>query len=334
MSTVYSCAPFESIRVAGGVGSSDSGRDAIGGHSVFLIHRNKSADGASLADEPLRKMLRRFAFGRVHNAALVGLGPDVWRAELGANGPARRNLVDECGYRLNVAPASGGGVRVVDTWFCGSRECCVCAVRRSNRLLARYGEKVRAAAASGPLFAGTLTVPGSAELRESLGLLMRGLTAFLAGRRRLVGHPLAQCRGGVVSVEVKRGSGGLWHPHAHLLLAASSLDFPALRSYWIRAAPGAVWAWFGRVSGDPFKAAVETLKYSLKRELAAPRDVLHGVAQSKGARFVRSFGLFYGLGSADVEKASAVRSFVWNGSEYDPDSGPLPCPFLVEWGSR
>lgn len=322
------------------VGSSDFGEPGgrVPDEHLYLILRNKSAVSlASLPEGPLRSMLRRFGYAMRHNRAVCDLGADVWVAKLGERGAERRAAVADCGWRLNVAPgrSASGGVRVVNTWFCGDRICCVCAVRRSNRLLARYGEHVRAVEERSHLYGLTLTVRDTEELRPSFRSLTDGLSRFFAGRRRLVDHPLRRSLGCIASTEIKRGAGGSWHPHTHCLVAADKLDYAATRNEWLRCAPSSQWIYCFRVVGPAFRAAVETLKYSLKRELQAPIDVLDMVRVTRGARMVRSFGCFYGLGKHKPEKVATTHSFVWDGTEYEVDSGKtvdyfLPCDSAIE----
>ena len=217
-------------------------------------------------------------------------------------------------------------------WCNMPRLCQACAHARGIKLAKASAEKVATALNEDrdlrPWLV-TFTVKNGSDLAERLEHLLDGYSAGVQrakdaskGKRRhsQFGH----VQGAIISVEIKRGKAGGWHPHVHCL--------------WL--VPASAWAWhegktgvelepnahrelcneWHEITGDsyvvnakPLETAqdmakgepvqneylvaelFEVFKYLTKPGETSPKDVVHAWWVTVGKRLVRSYGKLRGL---------------------------------------
>lgn len=231
--------------------------------------------------------------------------------------------IEGCGHYLRFRHYYEiGHWKLTEASFCKQHQVCHhCAFNRAARYggnLARMAKSAMAADATLKPIALTLTIPNGPDCSERLQRLCEGVSKLLAklrkGRSKATRHKsaLAPCKAGFVALECTRNHlTGEWHWHAHaLLLCADWIDQDDLRAEWSRCIGEDVAIPHLKHVKDGekglLKAVCETIKYSVKfsamiPEQAKPKkgqlrpsDILTIYRASRGARLIRTFGLFRG----------------------------------------
>ena len=218
------------------------------------------------------------------------------------------------------------------TWCNMPRLCQACGHARGIKLAKSSAEKVATVLNDDrdlrPWLV-TFTVKNGACLVERLNHLLDGYSAGVQrardasnGKRRQ--SQFGHVKGAIISVEIKRGKAGGWHPHIHCL--------------WL--VPASVWSWhegktgvqlepnshrelcdeWHEITGDSFVVNAkpletaqdmakgdpvndeylvaelfEVFKYLTKPGETCPKDVVHAWQVTQGKRLVRSYGNVRGL---------------------------------------
>jgi Replication protein len=220
----------------------------------------------------------------------------------------------------------------------------------------------------------TFTVKNGEDLAERREHLQRSVNVGMErGRnnRRGNGRPsvFADFHGMVSSVEIKRGRGGLWHPHLHALVAVQKSagwrpqmygqghvlestkhkqicdEWNAITgdSYNVNIKP--LQTTLSQVVGQPVDAkrliaeCFEVVKYSFKPAEMSPLDIIHAFQATQGIRLCRSYGCFYGVKLVeewDDEPLCGITlrsSFKWNKEGgYEEMSTVLYREVKCQWG--
>ena len=156
---------------------------------------------------------------------------------------AARRKLDSCAAEVRtIANIENGKGRIRQAKTCDQWHlCCICAERRSAKYRAETDRRVWSLSDSLALLTPvliTLTVRDREVLTDALDGLVEGYNTLKTRcrTRRATGRgraELAKLTGGVVSYEVSRGAGGLWHPHLHIGgWVDSYIDEDALSSEW------------------------------------------------------------------------------------------------------
>jgi hypothetical protein len=205
-----------------------------------------------------------------------------------------RHYTQRDSVRLHAAP------------FCHNHHLCpFCAMRRGTKLVQAYMARTEVVRSEEPWLRPsmiTCTVRDGPDLDERFKHL-RSAWKELMQRRRLnascgdyAGTWLANVDGGVISYEVKRGTGsGEWHPHLHgIVLSRAPLDMHALRDEW------------HEITGDSHQCDVremygeadgflEVFKYALKFSTLSLADNFDAWRALARTRMVSSFGCYRGV---------------------------------------
>lgn len=202
---------------------------------------------------------------------------------------------------------------------CTAMLCPFCAGRRAVRHLQNTVPKIKLVLSEQTdlvpyLF--TVTIRDEADLRKMYQTL-RGLWSKVVKMRRETkcgnrSSCWGKFEGGVMSFEVKRGSGsGLWHVHGHaVILAPAGLDPHEFQSAWSDLC--GYWAQANLkplTSADLLKSEpqadatdkalakdlMEVFKYALKFNAMSFDDRFQAYRELSGQRLVRAFGALWGL---------------------------------------
>lgn len=205
---------------------------------------------------------------------VVGIESDLQRAVFGADAVERRRIVEALG-RVEGLPWASRCRRMTDccqvpavgltasgavgaVWFrCRDRLCPLCSRCRGRQV----AERVHAATAKADsLRFATFTIAHSdAPLVEQMDQLQAWFRAF-----RRTAEWKKHVRGGVATIELKRGKGdGRWHPHLHMLLDGEYWDQAALSNAW-RAVTGTSFIVDIRLVHSRKDAAFYVAKYASK----------------------------------------------------------------------
>jgi hypothetical protein len=152
-------------------------------------------------------------------------------------------------------------------------------------------------------------------------------------RKRRGTGPLRDVLGAILSVEVKLGTGGKWHPHFHILITMPRkcrVSASELRHEWDILTGGR------QLRLDPLlqeSDVVEVFKYAVKPDDLdkCGQSSIEGVRTRfqiyqvlKGARLIRGFGCYFSVQDVDLQERESVEDlgkwldliFRWMGSEY------------------
>lgn len=291
--------------------------------STFTLGPEQSADqGASAVAHA--KRLVRFARGKCRadgmatwlagrldegSASILGNGWSVADVRLKAE------KLCQCGSWLRFRDYyTVGEVKLHAANFCCLAYLCpFCASLRASRGARRYLTRFQALMAAKGVYGAsmlTLTMRSRANLHEMLDLLERAISnrfgrAAQSVKRGISSSEFGKFSSAVVSIEIKRGRGGLWHAHAHALVIQTGwVDLPALTAEWARAvgqekASVSLRALEGVKLCDPsrlMKDFAEVFKYAVK--LGADlsfSDNWAAYLAACGRRMVRSYGGFRGV---------------------------------------
>ena len=213
------------------------------------------------------------------------------------------------------------------------RVCQICAIRRQGRYLGKYFPHVTSLAEQGYAFSFcTFTVKNDADLRTAFDSIKNGMKAMLNHRRRAslsnskyLRIEFSKVRGGLITTEVKRGSGSrLWHPHHHVLVVHDKnvvINSDLLSGEWSHFNKGAG----HKVHVEPVTLTVasliECIKYPIKFGDLSPADIYEAWTTLKGEFMIKPFGLMRG---ADVAlPAEDAHTFTDNNEvvlNYDEDT--------------
>ena len=248
---------------------------------------------------------------------------------------ARAKRLKGCGsYVVQSEWYRTGIVTTDDARFCHQPKLCVgCAhaesVNKAKAYSARAVEVLRKNPDLRPVLI-TFTVRNGKDLKERLDHLNRARVAikkrrenYAAGMR---GYTVfGDIVGGVGSIEIKRGKGGLWHPHLHMLalvpksagwefqtigdevvlIGAKFDDFRrewteiTVDSFVVNVKPLNAWAVMDNgleLQVDlVMKEMFEVLKYPFKPGEMSPVDTLHAFDVTQKMRLVHNFGFLYNV---------------------------------------
>jgi len=203
--------------------------------------------------------------------------------------------------------------------------CETCAGFRAWDLVRAYVARIRQVLASGKFvpYMVTLTLPNTEDLRPVFSDLRRfgarliELAKYSRSGRWCGCSAVGEIAGGVLSMEIIRGRGGLWHPHFHglLLMSRDLLDVQAteLLEFWSDMVGGNArsnhirqiaseeliaksLAFLDVVNVDVMSNCLEVFKYPLKFTAMSGED-LWDVRRvlPRGARLIRNFGVLRGV---------------------------------------
>lgn len=194
-----------------------------------------------------------------------------------------------------------GKVTVGRANFCEKHLACrVCAIRRAAKYGEAYEEKIEAfrnlEPYTKPIFV-TFTIKNRESLADAVTHLTRSFSRLWKeakddGRRvrmRRAPSELLAVRAGVRSLEVKRGKGGLWHPHLHcLFFVPHYISQAKLSQEWLRVTGDSMVVDVRRTrEGQDIRAALcEILKYVTKFSELTNEDRLEIVEYMKGKRTI------------------------------------------------
>lgn len=311
--------------------------------SLFLIHTNKSGGRSANADDKKTydqdKTARDFRDGAAENEGISALPErlekyarqteDALKFGSWLTGAKGSKRIKAIGHRV----ASCGSHLVFHDYYrrdlvklamanncCMAMLCPFCAGRRAIRHLQNTIPKLRHVLASEQgLVPYLLTITirdedGCADMYRKIKALWSKVIEIrresLKGKR--AGVCWGKLAGGVMSFEVKRGSGsGLWHIHGHALVCGAAGLSPRefqegwsdLVGYWaqldLRPLNSSL-----RLQLDPdsqeteqavAKDLMEVFKYALKFNAMTFEDRREAFEKLQGKRMVSAFGAFYGV---------------------------------------
>jgi hypothetical protein len=201
----------------------------------------------------------------------------------------------------------------------------VCAIRRAAKLCAAYESKIAEVMGekeNQKLYASmiTYTVKNGADLEDTLNHLIHSWRSVWARSRkeltRGMRSPLCCVKGGVCSVEIKRGkNSGLWHPHLHVLVLSEGLpNASKLSKDWHKETGDSYQVTVSPCKEGVMKGLIEVLKYITKFSETAARDVLEIYEKTQRKRFVMPFGILRGVkvpeGLEDEELDGAYIDYI------------------------
>ena len=209
--------------------------------------------------------------------------------------PELADKLTSCHSRVAVLTCGKHIAKVIPNHTCEFRLCPDCARRRSRRHFDNYLPKVEAFARAHRVTPVHLVLTQT-HRAETLG---ESIKRLMAAFRKLVRRSfwIEHFRGGTWSVEVTKGTDGLYHTHLHLLAFRSKFfDIALLRSEWLAVTGDSV-----NLNLKPILEAAavagglrEVLKYVSK-----PLDVRRFTAENlrdflrvKNMRFFGTFGEF------------------------------------------
>lgn len=199
-----------------------------------------------------------------------------------------------------------GKVRLHNATFCKQHLICpLCAIRRGAKALGAYLARWQVIQAEHPdlrPYLLTLTVKNGDDLEErqkhlthSLKRLMHHRRDFNAGTRGAPWTELCKAQGGVYTLELTNKGNG-WHPHAHMIVLASSEPCQeALSAEWHRITGDSFIVDCRPITGDPTEGFMEVFKYAVKFSDLSLEDNWQAAQVLKGKRLLNSFGLFRGV---------------------------------------
>jgi hypothetical protein len=174
---------------------------------------------------------------------------------------------------------------------------------------------------------------GPGDLKASLAIGMKAWGKLWKRRVNRGTGPLRDVLGAILSVEVKLGTGGKWHPHFHILITMPRkcrISASELRHEWDILTGGR------QLRLDPLlqeSDVVEVFKYAVKPDdldkcgqasIEGVRTRFHIYQVLKGARLIRGFGCYFSVQDVDLQERESVEDlgkwldliFRWMGSEY------------------
>ena len=199
-----------------------------------------------------------------------------------------------------------GKVRLHNATFCKQHLICpLCAIRRGAKALGAYLARWQVIQGEHPElrpYLLTLTVKNGEDLEErqnhltsSLRKLMDRRRDFNAGTRGAPWTELCKAQGGVYTLELTNKGNG-WHPHAHMIVLASSEPCQeALSAEWHRITGDSFIVDCRPITGDPTEGFMEVFKYAVKFSDLSLEDNWQAAQVLKGKRLLNSFGLFRGV---------------------------------------
>ena len=199
---------------------------------------------------------------------------------------------------------------------CHNRFCAVCQKKRSLLWFMRMFPIFKFYLESNTkLVFVTFTIKNTETLEEGLNTLQDGWRYMTKDAKKIANAFKALFRGGVRSIEVKRGkNSGLWHPHMHcIFVMRGNHPFKKLehwlRSFWNTCLCtihkkveklGSVKLDKINVLNDGIQAICETFKYSTKFDWEHDdKDIVELVETLKGRRMITPFGCIKGLINED-----------------------------------
>jgi len=225
-------------------------------------------------------------------------------------------LLRDCGsYLVFRDYYTVGKIRLHAASFCRKHLLCpLCAIRRGAKALKAYTDKLSVLLTDDPLlkpYLVTFTLKNGPDLGERFNHFFRSMTRYTDKRREAlkikkhgrscVPVEMNKAKGGVSSIEVKRGSGSdLWHVHSHgVWLCAVPPDAVKLAAEWKEITGDSfivdVRPFTGNTMEDYLKGFMEVFKYAVKfssMEFADNWDVYNLLS---GRRLINSFGVFRGV---------------------------------------
>lgn len=254
----------------------------------------------------LQARIERYAKAKVASRLIAQHAPDIER------GRRQIGCGDYLNFRTVAAGEQAGLSRLHAADFCCQpRTCPFCAVRYSAKNVQAYHPKlVEIADQNGYRFwFATFTVANGPCLAERFRHLMASYQKLVwrikQGQQR--NQELGKIKGGIAHAEVKRGSGsGEWHPHIHAVFCLSDhLHYKAVHAAW-KAVSGGCNCYLRPLHSDKArgkpdyrealaKDLCEVLKYPMKFNEIAPRDIWQAAVVLRGKRFLRTFGCIRGL---------------------------------------
>jgi hypothetical protein len=115
---------------------------------------------------------------------------------------------------------------------------------------------------------------------------------------------LCKVAGGVYSIEIKRGKGGLWHPHIHMFaLLTGYVDQDKLSQEWLEMTGDSFIVGVTKCDNGIMAGLIEVLKYTTKFSEMEPVDIVEIADCAQGKTLTSNLGILRGvavdIGSAD-----------------------------------
>jgi hypothetical protein len=296
----------------------------------------------ALAKAITTKKFKQYASRKRVNCLIGGiLGTELDEPDL------QKRLIG-CGHYLEFRHyLDTGQLKLSVGYYCNMHMLCpCCAAARSRRLLAKYLPLLfdTRHSYSRRHYMLTLTWPppsqelaleaGPGDLKAALAIGIKAWGKLWARRKMRRTGPLQDVLGAILSVEIKIGKGGKWHPHFHILLTMPRklrVSASELRHEWEMLTGG------NQLQLDVLKQesdVVEVFKYAVKPEdldkcgeasVEGVRTRLHIYQTMKGARLIRGFGCYFNIQDVDLRERESVEDlgnwldlmFRWSGSDYE-----------------
>jgi hypothetical protein len=177
------------------------------------------------------------------------------------------------------------------------------------------------------------SVAGPGDLKASLAIGVQAWGKLWARRKMRGTGPLRDVLGAILSVEVKLGTGGKWHPHFHILITMPRkcrVSASELRHEWDILTGGR------QLRLDPLlqeSDVVEVFKYAVKpadldsigrADVAGILTRFEIYQVLKGARLLRGFGCYFDVQDVDLSQPEIIDDpgqwvdliFRWMGADY------------------
>jgi hypothetical protein len=193
--------------------------------------------------------------------------------------------------------------RLVEAYFCKNKYlCALCGLRWSEKLVSECIRKAEQLMDKYPdlnLIFITLTVKNDEDIKVVYNRLDTGLKRMAMSmrdaRRGKSSSEFGKIVGMFGSIEIKRGSGGLWHPHFHgLALVPGYFDWQKMVDEWLKKTGGSRGVYLEKIEHRDFSpiTVCEVISYSLKVSTLSFDDQIEAYLFLRGKRLFRSWGVF------------------------------------------
>jgi hypothetical protein len=194
--------------------------------------------------------------------------------------------------------------------FCKNHVMCnMCAIRRSARLCQAYEAKVLQVL-SDPETAHlkpvmiTITIKNREDINDAFNHLKHSFTrlqkrAIEQKHRKkppAVMDEFTKIKGGVYAFEIKKGKGGLWHPHIHFFaLIEEYIDQEKLSNEWFDITGDSFVVGVTACKNGVLKGLIEVLKYTTKFSEMKPSDIVEIADMARNRTLCSPVGILRGV---------------------------------------
>lgn len=223
----------------------------------------------------------------------------------------KSDRIRSCGAYLELREwlDHDGKCTVQSANFCMNHVMCnMCAIRRSAKLCQAYEEKITQVMETPgqtdliPVML-TFTIKNREDITDALnhlklnfGKLWKRSRDKLRRKTPVDFDELCKVAGGVYSIEIKRGKGGLWHPHIHMFaLLTGYIDQEKLSEEWLEMTGDSFVVGVTECTNGIKAGLIEVLKYTTKFSEMEPADIVEIADCAQGKTLTSNLGILRGV---------------------------------------